>query len=48
MSIEKNLKKLLKDSTCNPERVLYTITNNRGYGGFHLVIIIKNKNMINE
>ena len=45
-NIEKNLKNLLKDSTCNPERVLYTITNNKGYGGFHLVNIVKNKNNI--
>jgi len=43
MNIGKNLKNLLKDSACEPEKVMHAIVNNRGYGGFRTMNIINSK-----
>jgi hypothetical protein len=41
-TIGKNLKELVADSMCNPERVLFSLANARGYGGFHLTHVVAN------
>ena len=38
-TLGKNLKNMLKNASCNPERVLFSLSNNKGYGGFHLMDI---------
>ena len=40
--IGKNLKELVADSMCHPERVLFSLANARGYGGFHLTHVVAN------
>jgi hypothetical protein len=45
-NIKKNLENILQNSICHPERVLYSLANNNGYGGFHLTEIVENKTLL--
>ena len=46
-SIGKNLKNMLQNSMCHPERVLFALVNNKGFGGFHLLNVIStNKHVL--
>lgn len=45
-NIKKKLEDILQNSICHPEKVLYSLANNNGYGGFHLTEIVQNKTII--
>jgi hypothetical protein len=45
-NIKKNLANILQNSICHPEKVLYSLANNNGYGGFHLTEVVENKSQI--
>lgn len=47
MNIGKNLEKVLKGAECQPNRVLHSIVNNRGYGGFRVMNIVTSGNGLN-